>query len=260
LIALRAYLDSSGKLEDEWITLAAVASTDEIWELLETEWDKIMRGHTPQGSYIHMKEVYRLEKAFDKSLGWNHDNAFGLVNKCLVVMSHLPKDRFRVFYCSVHLAAWQKLRAETYQMPDPVEMCNTFCSEFILTWYALHYNPKTLIMDPRSDSVRYYFDKNEYFFQPFYDKWKLETNTSDATGRWSVWNAIEAVVPVEMRKTPGIQAADIIAWGRNRETFAKEGDIASHLAHILRQVTPTSYVIWDEAKLRQQYKPLIHLP
>jgi Protein of unknown function (DUF3800) len=260
LIALRAYLDSSGKLEDEWITLAALATTDEVWGQLETEWEKTLKGHTPQGSYIHMKEVYRLEKAFDKNLGWNHDNAFGLVNKCLMLMSHLPKDQFRVFYCSVHIAAWDKLRAETYQMPDPVELCNKFCSEFVLTWYGFVYKPTSFVMDPQSDSVRYFFDKNEYFFQPFYDKWKLETNTSDATGRWSIWNAIDEVAPVEMRKTPGIQAADIIAWGRNRETFAREGDIAKHLAHIMRQVTPTSYVIWDEAKLRQQFKPLIHLP
>ncbi len=260
LIALRAYLDSSGKLESDWITLAAVATTDEVWGQLETEWDKILNGHTPQGSYIHMKEVYRLEKAFDKSLGWNHENAFGLVNKCLVLMSNLPKDKFRVFYCSVHLAAWYKLRAETYQMPTAVDICNEFCSEAVLTWYGFVYKPKSFVMDPRSDSVRYFFDKNEYFFQPFYEKWKLETNNSDATGRWSIWNAIDEVAPVEMRKTPGIQAADIIAWGRNRETFAKDGDIASHLAHIMRQVTPTSYVIWDEAKLREQYKPLIHLP
>lgn len=260
MIALRAYLDSSGKLEDEWITLAALATTDEVWSQLETEWEKTLKGHTPQGSYIHMKEVYRLEKAFDKNLGWNHDNAFGLVNKCLMLMSHLPKDQFRVFYCSVHIAAWGKLRAETYQMPDPVELCNKFCSEFVLTWYGFVYKPTSFVMDPQSDSVRYFFDKNEYFFQPFYDKWELETNTSDATGRWSIWNAIDEVTPVEMRKTPGIQAADIIAWGRNRETFAKEGDIAKHLAHIMRQVTPTSYVIWDEAKLRQQFKPLIHLP
>lgn len=48
--------------------------------------------------------------------------------------------------------------------------------------------------------------------------------------------------------------------GTEPETFAKEGDIASHLAHILRQVMPTSYVIWNEAKLREQFKPLIHLP
>jgi hypothetical protein len=66
--------------------------------------------------------------------------------------------------------------------------------------------------------------------------------------------------PVEMTKTPGIEAADIVAWGRNRETFAKDGELSSHLAHILRQVLPTTYVIWNEAKLREQFKPLIHPP
>ena len=81
MIALRAYLDSSGKLEDNWMTLAAIAAPDEIWAELEAAWDKILQGHTPKGSYIHMKEVIRLEKAFNSNLGWTHDNAFGLVNK-----------------------------------------------------------------------------------------------------------------------------------------------------------------------------------
>lgn len=77
---------------------------------------------------------------------------------------------------------------------------------------------------------------------------------------WTVWNAIEEVAPVEMKKTAGIQAADIIAWARNRETFAKEGDVAKHLGHILRSVIPSSYVVWDEAKMRQHFKPLLYLP
>jgi hypothetical protein len=258
LIALRAYFDCSGKLDDDWITLAAIATTDDIWEQFERTCEEILDSHTPKGSYIHMKEVYRLEKAFDKNLGWNHENAFGLVNKCLMYMSHLPKDKLRVFYCSLDLASWHKLRAETYQMPEPVELCNTFCSEFVLTWYGFIY-PATVI-NPKTDSIKYFFDRNEYFFQPFYDKWNRERNQSEATGSWSIWNAIDAVTPVEMKTTPGIQAADIVAWGRNRETFAKEGDIGSHLAHILRQVIPTSYVIWDEKKLRKEFKPLIHPP
>jgi hypothetical protein len=260
LIALRAYFDSSGKLEDNWVTLAGIAAPDEIWAELENEWDKILKGHTPQGSYIHMREVFRLEKAFDEKLGWTHDNAFGLVNKCLVYMSHLPKDKLRVFYCSVDLVAWHKLRAETYQMPDPIALCNTYCSEFVLYWCELVYPPRATVIDPRTDSVRCFFDRNEYFFQPFYDKWNRERNQADATGRWSIWNAIDEVAPVEMKKTPGIQAADIVAWGRNRETFTKDGDIGSHLLYLLRKVIPMSSVVWDEAKLREQFKPLIHSP
>ena len=63
-----------------------------------------------------------------------------------------------------------------------------------------------------------------------------------------------------MQKTPGIQAADIIAWGINRETFAKEGDIAKYLGYIVQQVIPAFHIVWDEAKMRQQFRPLLHLP
>jgi hypothetical protein len=259
LIALRAYFDSSGKLEDDWMTLAGIATTDAIWQELEKAWDAILDEHTPKGSYVHMKEIFRLEKGFDKKLGWTHETAFGLSNKCLMYMSHLPKDKVRVFYSSVDLRAWRKLRAETYQMPEPVQLCNEYCSEFVLTWYAAFLCPSEVV-DPQTDSIRYFFDRNEYFFKPFFEKWNYERNQSEATGNWSIWNVVDEVAPVEMKKTPGIQAADIIAWGRNRETFTKEGDIASHLMYIIRKVIPMSGVIWNEAKLREQFKPLIHSP
>jgi hypothetical protein len=123
LIALRAYLDSSGKLEGDYMTLAAIAANDQMWEEFETIWAQIMDGYTPKGKYVHMREIYRLEKAFDKNLGWDHTTAFGLANQCLVYMSNLDKSRLRMFYCSVDLRAWRKLREETYQMPDPVWRC-----------------------------------------------------------------------------------------------------------------------------------------
>ncbi len=257
LITLRAYLDSSGKLQNKWITLAAAAAPESIWKDFETDWKQILDTHTPKASYIHMKEVFRLEKGFDSNLGWTHESAFGVVNQCVSYVSTRAKDRFRVFYCSVDLEAWQKLRSETYQMPDPIDLCNQFCSEAILMWYGFLY-PQ--VIDPNADSVYYFFDRNEYFFRPFHDKWERERVLSGATGRWSLWNAIEEVAPVDMKKTPGIQMADIIAWTRNRETFTKDGDIAHYLPNILKQVIPTTYVVWDEAKLRQQYKPLIYLP
>jgi hypothetical protein len=257
LIALRAFLDSSGKLEDDWLTLAAVAANDEMWGELESVWDKILKDHTPKGEYIHMREVYRLIKGFDSTKGWNHDNAFGLVNKCLIYLSHLPKAKIKMFYCKVDLRAWRKLRAQTYQMPDPIEMCNQFCSEVVLGWYLFHY-PEMINL--QTDKVKYFFDRNEYFYQPFFDKWKREKNMAEENGAWNVWNIIDQVAPAEMKTTPGIQAADIIAWGMNRETFAKEGDMAKHLGHILRSVIPAFHVVWDEAKMKEHYKPLLYLP
>jgi hypothetical protein len=245
LIALRAYLDSSGKLggKDDFITLAAVAANDDMWTEFETAWDKILLDHAPPAKYIHMREVFRLIDGFDKDKGWDHDKAFGVVDECLVYMSHLDKKRFCMFYCSVDLRAWDKLRAETYQMPDPVELCNQYCSETVLGWYLSRYRG---VIDIHNDTVKYFFDKDEYFKEPFEAKAKRERELSEGRERWGIWNLIVQVSAVDMRNTPGIQAADIIAWGRNRETFTKPGDIGYGLAHILRQVVPSHSVVWDE--------------
>jgi hypothetical protein len=46
----------------------------------------------------------------------------------------------------------------------------------------------------------------------------------------------------------------------NRETFAQDGDIASHLGHFMRGVIPGFHIVWDESKMRQHFKPLLYLP
>ena len=257
MIALRAYLDSSGKLGDDYITLAAIAANSEMWEEFEVAWARILDAHSPKAPYIHMREIFRLVKGFDASLGWDRKGAFELASQCWVYMSHLDKKRFRMFYCTVDLRAWRNLRSETYQMPEPTELCNQFCSEVVLGWYLKYYPD---IINVRTDTVKYFFDQNEYFYQPFFDKWNRVRSMSKATGKWSLWDIVEDVAAVEMRKTPGIQAADMIAWGMNRETFAREGDIAKHMGHIIRQVIPAFHIVWDEAKLREQFNPLLYLP
>jgi len=256
LTALRSYLDSSGKLDDDYITLVALAANDGMWAEFETSWAKILSGHTPKAEYIHMREIFRLIQGFDKALGWTLHNAFELVTKCLQYMSVLDKTRFHMFCCSVDLKSWRKLRAETYQIPEPVDMCNRFCSEMVLGWYFSEYPHG---VDPYKDTVSYFFDRSEYFKQPFEDKWKAEKNLASQTDKWNVWKRIDEIVSVEMKRTPGIQAADIIAWGMNRETFAKEGQTAKHLGHIIRQVIPSHYIVWDEAKMREHFKQLLYL-
>jgi hypothetical protein len=233
LIALRAYLDSSGKLEKgRFITLAALLGKDEMWQEFETAWDKILNEHAPKAQYVHMREIIHMDVlgskgGFDPALGWNLQNAFALVVKCLSYMSLLDKNRFHMFYCSVDLQAWRKLRAETYQMPEPVALCNDYCSKAMLGWYFKSY-PDTL--NPYRDTISYFFDRGEDFEQPFEDEWNAGKNLAEQTGEWSIWQRINEVASVEMKKTPGIQAADIIAWTANHETFAVEGDTAFFFA------------------------------
>ena len=76
---------------------------------------------------------------------------------------------------------------------------------------------------------------------------------------WSIWNMIEQITPVEMRKVPGVQAADILAWSVNREKTKEAGKDGTFLRHIMQQVIPASYVVWDEVKIKKHFKPLLYL-
>jgi hypothetical protein len=86
------------------------------------------------------------------------------------------------------------------------------------------------------------------------------TSSIACTGNSTKWQTIEEVVPVDMKKTPGIQAADIIAWAVNRENTVQKGKTASYMAHVIRTVIPSLSVVWGEEKMRQQFKPLIYKP
>jgi hypothetical protein len=91
LIAIRAYLDSSGKLGTKCLTLAAFAGNDNIWDEFETEWAKILDRHMPKAAYVHMREISFRIKGFASTLGWTDDIAFNLVNTCLAYMNVLDK-------------------------------------------------------------------------------------------------------------------------------------------------------------------------
>jgi hypothetical protein len=257
-IAIKVFLDGSGQFADDYITLAAFAGNDEMWEGFEDEWVKILNGHIPPAKYVHMRELVRQIKWFDRKFGWTPKNSFALVFKCLMYMQRLDKKRFRMFRCSVDLAAWRKLKAETYQLPEPLEIFTKFCFECIVGWYFLKHPD---ILDPMNGAVHFFFDKDEPFRQPFEDKWKSETKNLDARrGDWNAWTLVKEVAAVEMRDVPGVQAADILAWSANREG-TQTGDIPGiSIAEIMRQVIPSGSIEWNEERFRRHYDPLIHHP
>ena len=257
VVVLRAYLDSSGDPDGKYLTLAAFAGPDHIWQGFDVEWAKILSGHTPPMSYLHMRELAHLKDGFSGP-GWNKQTAFGLVFKCLMYMQHLDKKKFRMFYCTVDIDAWRKLNAETYQLPDPIEMCNEFCSEKVLDWYFVKHPG---LIGP--NAVHYLFDRNEPFRARFEAKWKQEKrrhSRADEIDRMCRWDLIGDVESAEMKKTTGLQAADILAWSVNRKKTAS-GDVpGAGLSEIMGNIIPSLYQIWDEAEMRKTYRPLIFKP
>ncbi|HEY6307225.1 MAG TPA: DUF3800 domain-containing protein [Candidatus Angelobacter sp.] len=259
MIALRAYLDSSGKLENDYMTLAAVAANEQMWQDFEIAWAKILDGHTPKAKYVHMREIAHQTKGFDRKLGWDDNSAFGLSNKCLIHMSHMDKLRFNMFYCAIDMKAYHKLRAENYQIPEPVELCNWFCSESVIGWWLSGYDKQIPggypdEIDPMADTISYFFDRHEYFKQPLEDKWNAEKDRAEQKDEWSVWQRVKEVAAVDMKDVPGIQAADIVAWAVNRENIVQHGEKASYMAHIIRQVVPAWSIVWGEEKFKKHFK------
>lgn len=232
------------------MTIAAFVGYDEIWQEFETGWAKILDGHSPKAAYVHMKELVRLIKGFDWKLGWTATKAFELVGKCLVYMSRVDKKRFRMFYCSIDLNAWSKLKMEGYPLPDPIEMCNEFCLKGILGWYV-EQHPSGVLNLPE-DSAHYFFDRDEVFEEPFRDQWNIGKSKFESVGEKSLWILIDEVSSADMKTVPGIQAADMLAWSVNREhTAAKE--LPGRYLEIMRKVIPAGAIVWDEKTMMRKY-------
>jgi Protein of unknown function (DUF3800) len=254
-MSLRVYSDSSGKLENHFMALAAFSGNDEIWAKFETDWREILSANVPKAEYIHMKEVSRQMGEFDWRKGWNQQLSFGLVNKCLSYMSQLDKDQFHMFYCGIDLDAWRKLKLKFPDIIDPIGICNRYCSEIVLTLHLLKYPEYISDPDVPVEDVHYFFDRNEYFKQPFQDKLNAEKDRSEKWGRKGLWDCIKQVSAVDMKEVPGVQAADILAWAVNRENTALGNLPGVSLSHIMKQVIPSHYVIWDEEYMQER----IHL-
>lgn len=258
LIALYAHLDGSGNLSNSYLTLAAFAADDETWKIFESDWKNILASHTPPASYTHMWELVHKEGEFKQERGWTFENTWDLVGKCLMFMSHLDKERFRMFHCTVDLKAWRKLKAETYDLPYPIDLCNQYCSEVILNWYIVKY-PE--IINPVR-SLQYFFDQNERFKGRFESRWNKETKRSRKNRKWCFWDAILSVGTVDMRGFPGLQAADMLAWSVNREMISREGGtddlVGSKVAWMMKQIIPFYSKTFDEATMRSEFKPLIY--
>lgn len=256
MVSLRAYFDSSGQINDSYITLAAFVASEEMWEQFETDWSQILSDHTPKATYVHMRELVHQRGGFNSSLGWTDENAFGLSNKCLGYMSQLDKKRFRMIYSAVDLTAWRKLRAETYQLPDPVSLCVDTCQLGIFGWYMETY-PE--ILDLRADAIEVFFDQGEPFKGKFERRWTEEKQESRRRKKaWNSWRMISKISAVDMRHVPGVQAADILAWAVNRDAVKSEGK-GKFLRRIMHDVIPASFAVWDEAKLRKHHRPLLYL-
>lgn len=250
---LKSYFDRSGQEDAEFLTLSGIAGIDTLWAVIEDTWNHVLHSHNPRAEYMHMVEAVHLRGEFDKAKGWSDEMISGLVNQLISYLSTIPKDKYCQFACVIHMNAYRKLQRETYQLDSPVEMCNDCCVERLMEWYLREYQGGLDV------EGHYYFDQGEPFEPVFKTKWRREKARSVHFNEYTVWTHITHVGEAEMRKTPGLQIADMFAWANNRE-ISKLSERWQALALAMRALMPTKWITWNEENLRKIYRPLIYPP
>jgi Protein of unknown function (DUF3800) len=252
---LKSYFDKSGQEDQELFTIGAVAASDDVWADIERDWNLILQKNDPPASYMHMVEAIPLRGAFSPDKGWNDDHVFGLINLLLSYLSTPPlKDRYKYchFSCSLKMSDYRKLRAETYQLDSPADIIASACVRKMSEWYFEHYQGLDY-------EANYYFDQNEPFEDIIKAKWKRWKEEAEDMRSAHQWGHITHIGPAAMRKTPGLQIADMIAWATNRHEV-KIPQRYDNFIIGLRHLLPSFWVVVDEQQLRKHYKPLIYPP
>lgn len=256
-IAIRAYIDRSGAPESHFVSLAAFGAPDDVWAKFENGWKAILDTAPSPITYMHMKEAMQRwpNTPFSYLKGWNQANAWALVFQLSKFMSEFDKTQLVRFSCVVDMDDWRKVRAEGIAIPSEISLCNAYVTRPAMAAAAnsllIAHKGKEDIPVGADDLIHFVFDRNEPFFDPFKAEWNMEKDKYDRTREFSPWILVDSVTEGDMKTTPGIQAADILAWGLNRENTAPQGDYGTGLAEILRNITAGTFMHIDEGVLRR---------
>src|SRR5579863_4469964 len=237
------YFDGSGNNDDpvsKYVTLGGFAAEDDTWNYFETEWWKILRDRG-NPSYSHMNEAIRHKDAFD---GWSAEKTDFLYQGLLGLLTEVGQTRrFCAFRATVDLDA-HRTWASVNNIPPIERLCADLAFFKLSSWYASF---PTLVLG----DIDIYFDRNEPYMNILMQAW----NNKETIGKSPWWGLVRMIGPLEMQRTPGLQAADMIAWSHNRLKTHGDQGWAGRLATTLTNGTPCWHVDLTEKILRTRKIP-----
>lgn len=210
--------------------------------------------------YMHITEALGLtyKTPFARNLGWDRSEVWKLVFRLVKYMSDF-KNVLRMFSCGIDMEAWRKLSLSGIPLPSEIELCNRYVSQVIVATFAASvleaYKDSEVITMHQGDLLNFVFDRNESFRRPFEDFINAERDEAERSGKSTIWQFVDGIAEDEMKQNPGIQAADILAWGTNRENTAREGKDGTSLAYIMKQVIAATWKEYDESRLLSEFGP-----
>lgn len=260
-MGIRAFLDKSGQKERRYVTLAAFAGPDETWAEFEAGWNVVLTQAFRPVPYFHVVEALscRYRSPFSYTQGWTRKHALDLLVKLIQYIGQFNRGRLTMHSCVIDMDAWRELSDAGCSVPSEIDLCNKYVSEFIVGCFAhklISENHGMPIISLRSEQLlTFVFDRNEQFREPFGRFVNEEREKANGAAVSSIWQLVDGIGEDDMKRTPGLQAADIFAWGINRENTVAEGEDMRYLAHILRQIVVVFYKEYSRDALLAEFGP-----
>ncbi|HEV2462704.1 MAG TPA: DUF3800 domain-containing protein [Acidobacteriaceae bacterium] len=244
---MKVYYDGSlakDEQGEEWITLAGIAGTDEVWAEFDKQWSKMLLSRYPVAPYIHMIELLDGEDPFERAVGWNEDNIRQLVQDAVVLLSHMNKAGFRMARVSIPETTRQRLAGRGVNVPeDPYLHCAVDCAFMTVGIYALNAD------DDTQESTYVFFDRGEKFLGGFKSNYLCNrTPPGRAKNPENWWDSFADVQDVDLAYHFGLQAADMIAWAHSRALGGKNRPFG-WLEEWLEMVVPSFRMEYTEQML-----------
>jgi hypothetical protein len=240
-------------MDSRFITLAGFAAEDDVWAEFDQGWEAALgaTSRRPKAKYLHMRELNSLEDEFSWRNGWNRTRTHRLIWDLLMYLQTMDKKRFHMFAATLDMQAYRNVTSAGLSLPHPIRICNDFSCDVAIAWYVREH-PGII------HSAHYFFDPEEPFEDVFKNRCMAEqANYLDASGARESWLLIKSVTSIlNSREKPAMQAADLLAWGSNRNLTSQEDRFGYHFHHIMKQVIPCHWAVIGEDMLRNYDPPL----
>lgn len=216
--SIRGYFDSS-KGERGRVTLAGYLASPAVWARFDQAWTGVLSSFVPQCPHLHMLDAMARRNNFAVANGWSSDLVNDLVrqliHRCFLPSSWSEPDGSSLLklYCTIGPADWSRACAAA---PGLRNHGAAGVSARFVAGIALMRLPQAE-GEPegcRSGSLELVFDQGEPFKRQIEMAW--QSAMERATGHRGPLSMISTVREADMRQTPGLQAADFLAWLVNR--------------------------------------------
>lgn len=251
---MNCYFDGSiGGDSDQWLTLGGLIATNPNWATFQKQWEAMLRDRYPIAPYVHMTDLITGNDPFEICNGWTEYKVDRLVQDAEIVLGQMHKEHVRAFACSIDLSARKRLIAQGYEISDPAAICAEIGMGALIQWYR----------DTHPFEMAYlFYDQDEQFISSIRSSWLIYDKQRKQRLAHPFWGTIANVRPVSMHDTPGIQAADIVAWSVTRRLrYGGTDDKWAPLANSLigappdlpYVILPSEQLVIDESLMRSKY-------